>query len=173
MQAGESIASRLCAHSSCFSPRRPQYCSRGQRCRMKNCLPVLGKALGEKKCACPFFFILRCNSLSRGHPHFPQYSKLRRWWSCGNILQSRKKISVMHLAIRVTLRFQEGGLLESHLNVPYHKKHIFSALYIYKLVLSLPTPRMRKTSDSCMVSAAHPLVTRHSYRLFRFCSFVT
>ena len=37
--------------------------------------------------------------------------------------------------------------------------------------LSLPTPRMRKANNSCMVSAAHPLVTRRSYRLFRFSSF--
>ena len=43
--------------------------------------------------------------------------------------------------------------------------------YISWSSLSLPTPRMRKTSDSCMVSAAHPLVTRRSYRLFRFSSF--
>ena len=43
--------------------------------------------------------------------------------------------------------------------------------YISWSLLSLPTPRMRKTSDSCMVSAAHPLVKRHSYRLFRFSSF--
>ena len=43
--------------------------------------------------------------------------------------------------------------------------------YISWSSLSLPTPRMRKTSESCMVSAAHPLVTRRSYRLFRFCSF--
>ena len=56
------------------------------------------------------------------------------------------------------------------LKVPYYEKHVFSGLYIYKLVL-LPIPRMRKTSDSCMVSAAHPLVTQRSYRLFRFCSF--
>ena len=41
--------------------------------------------------------------------------------------------------------------------------------------LSLPTPRMRKASDSCMVSAAHPLVTQRPYRLFRFsyCCYVT
>ena len=50
-RAGESIASGLCTCSSCFSPRRPQYCSRGQRCRMKNISPVLGKALGGKKSA--------------------------------------------------------------------------------------------------------------------------
>ena len=43
--------------------------------------------------------------------------------------------------------------------------------YISWSSLSLPTPRMRKTSHSCMVSAAHPLVTRSSCRLFRFCSF--
>ena len=43
--------------------------------------------------------------------------------------------------------------------------------YISWSSLSLPTPRMRKTSDSCMASAAHPLVTWHSYRLFRICSF--
>ena len=50
--AGESIASGLCARSSCFSPGRPQYRSRGQRCRIKNSLQVLGKSLGEKKCMC-------------------------------------------------------------------------------------------------------------------------
>ena len=32
-------------------------------------------------------------------------------------------------------------------------------------------PEWGKTGDSCMVSAAHPLVTRRIYRLFRFCSF--
>ena len=37
--------------------------------------------------------------------------------------------------------------------------------------LGLPTPRMRKANKFCMVSAAHPLVKRHSYRLFRFISF--
>ena len=49
-RAGESIASRLCACLSCFSPGRPQYCARGQRCRIKNSLRVLGRVLGEKKC---------------------------------------------------------------------------------------------------------------------------
>ena len=33
--------------------------------------------------------------------------------------------------------------------------------------LSLPTPRMMKTSDSCI---SHPLITWSSYRLVRFCS---
>ena len=42
--------------------------------------------------------------------------------------------------------------------------------YISWSSLSLPAPKMRKTSDSCMVSAAHTLVTRCSYRLFRFSS---
>ena len=38
-RAGESIASGLdCARSSCFSPGRPQYCARGQKCRIKNSL---------------------------------------------------------------------------------------------------------------------------------------
>ena len=50
--AGESIASGLCARLCCFSPGRPQYRSRGQRCRIKNSLQVLGKSLGEKKCMC-------------------------------------------------------------------------------------------------------------------------
>ena len=52
-------------------------------------------------------------------------------------------------------------------------KNTFSLVstYIDWSSLSLPTPRMRKTSNSCMVSAAHPLVKRHSYRLFRFSSF--
>ena len=64
------------------------------------------------------------------------------------------------------------------LKVPYHKKHVFSALlstYISWSSLSVPTHRMRKTSHSCMVSAVHPLVTRCSYRLFRFssCRYVT
>ena len=55
----------------------------------------------------------------------------------------------------------------------YIMKNMFSLVstYISWSSLSLPTPRMRKTSDSCMVSAAHPLVTRRSYRLFRFSSF--
>ena len=43
--------------------------------------------------------------------------------------------------------------------------------YISWSSLSLPAPRMRKTSDSRMVSAAHTLVTRRSYRLFRFSFF--
>ena len=55
-RARESIASRLCAHSSCFSLRRPQYCSRGQRCRMKNSSPVLGKALREKNALADVWF---------------------------------------------------------------------------------------------------------------------
>ena len=52
-------------------------------------------------------------------------------------------------------------------------KNTFSLMstYISWSSLSLPTPRMRKTSDSCMVSAAHPLVKQGSYRLFRFSSF--
>ena len=47
--------------------------------------------------------------------------------------------------------------------------------YISWSSLSLPSPRMRKTSETCMVSAAHPLVTWSSYRLFRFssCRYVT
>ena len=43
--------------------------------------------------------------------------------------------------------------------------------YISWPFLSLPTPRMRKANDSCMVSAAHPLVKRHPYSLLRFSSF--
>ena len=61
-----------------------------------------------------------------------------------------------------------------HLKVPYHKKTCFLwslHIRISWSCLSLPTPRMRKTSESCMVSAAHPLVKLHSYRLFRLCSF--
>ena len=50
-------------------------------------------------------------------------------------------------------------------------KNTFSLVstYISWSSVSPSTPRMMKTSDSCMVSAA-PLVTRRSYRLFRFCS---
>ena len=43
--------------------------------------------------------------------------------------------------------------------------------YISWSSLNLPTPRMRKASNSFMVSAGHPLVKRCSYRLFRFSSF--
>ena len=52
-------------------------------------------------------------------------------------------------------------------------KNMFSLVstYINWSSLSLPTPRMRKTNDSCMISAAHPLVTWRSYTLFRFSSF--
>ena len=52
-------------------------------------------------------------------------------------------------------------------------KNMFSLVstYISWSSLNLPTPRMRKTNESCMVSAAHPLVKRGSYRLFRFSSF--
>ena len=52
-------------------------------------------------------------------------------------------------------------------------KNTFSLVstYISWSSLSLPTPRMRKTSDSWVISAAHPLVTRRSYRLFRICPF--
>ena len=51
-------------------------------------------------------------------------------------------------------------------------KNTFSLVstYISWSSLSLPTPRKMKTSDSCMVSAAHPLVKWRSYRLFRFSS---
>ena len=51
-------------------------------------------------------------------------------------------------------------------------KNTFSLVstYISWSSLSLPTPRMKKLKKSCMVSAAHPLVTRRSYRLFRICS---
>ena len=48
-------------------------------------------------------------------------------------------------------------------------KNMFS-LVSNKLVLHEPA-RMRKTMGSFMVSAAHPLVKRGSYRLFRFSSF--
>ena len=55
-------------------------------------------------------------------------------------------------------------------------KNMFSLVstYINWSSLSLPTARMRKSNDSCMVSAAHPLVKLlllRSYRLFRFRSF--
>ena len=52
-------------------------------------------------------------------------------------------------------------------------KNTFSLVstYINWSSLSLPTPRMRKTSNSCMVSAVHPLVKQRSYRLLRFSSF--
>ena len=46
-----------------------------------------------------------------------------------------------------------GTWLDTSLKVPYHN-----------------IPRMMNMSDSYMVSAAHPLVTRRSYRLFRICS---
>ena len=56
-------------------------------------------------------------------------------------------------------------------------KNTFSRVstYINWSSLSLPTLRMRKANGSCMVSAAHPLVKWHSYRLFRFssCRYVT
>ena len=51
------------------------------------------------------------------------------------------------------------------------KTRFFVSSYINWSSLSLRTPRMMKTSDSCMVSAAQPLVTWRSYRLFRFSSF--
>ena len=70
-RAGESIASWLCAHSSCFSPGRPQYCARGQRCRIKSSLGVLGKALGGKKRA--DFWFVRANVLLCVH-NLWQYS---------------------------------------------------------------------------------------------------
>ena len=47
-RAGESIASGLCAHLSCFSPGTPPHCSRGQGCRIKSS-SLLGKAFWEKK----------------------------------------------------------------------------------------------------------------------------
>ena len=52
--------------------------------------------------------------------------------------------------------------------VPYHEKHVFSGLYINWSSLSLPAPRVRKANNSCMVSAAHPLVKWRSHRLFSF-----
>ena len=56
-------------------------------------------------------------------------------------------------------------------------KNTFSLVstYISWSSLSLPTPRMRKANESYMVSATHPLVTWHSYRLLRFssCCYVT
>ena len=54
--------------------------------------------------------------------------------------------------------------MNTPLKVPYHKNK-------FSLVSTYITPRMRKTSNSCMVSAAHPLVTQCSYMLFRICSF--
>ena len=41
-------------------------------------------------------------------------------------------------------------------------KNTFSLVsaYISWSFLSLPAPRMRKANESCMVSAAHPLVKR-------------
>ena len=58
------------------------------------------------------------------------------------------------------------------LKVPYYENTFsLASTYISWSSLSLPTPRMRKASDSCMVSAAHPLVKWCSYRLFRFSSF--
>ena len=52
-------------------------------------------------------------------------------------------------------------------------KNTFSLVsaYINWSSLSLPAPRMRKANESCMVSAAQPLVNLRSYRLFRFSSF--
>ena len=56
-------------------------------------------------------------------------------------------------------------------------KKMFSLVstYISWSSLSLPSPRMRKANESCMVSAAHPLIKWRSYRLFRFssCHYVT
>ena len=47
--------------------------------------------------------------------------------------------------------------------------------YINWSSLSLSTPRMRKANESCILSAAHPLVKRDSNILFRFssCPYVT
>ena len=50
-------------------------------------------------------------------------------------------------------------------------KNTFSLVSTYINWSSLlPTPRARKANESCMVSAAHPLVKRCSYKLFRFSS---
>ena len=61
---------------------------------------------------------------------------------------------------------------QSIIKGPILWKNTFSLVstYISWSSLSLPTPRMRKANNSCMVSAAHPLVTRGSYTLFRFSS---
>lgn len=54
-------------------------------------------------------------------------------------------------------------------NMEHTLTSFFKKPYIYKLVfLSLPTHRMRRANDSCIVSAAHKLVQRGSHRLFRF-----
>ena len=52
-------------------------------------------------------------------------------------------------------------------------KNTFSLVssYISWSSLNLPTPTMRKTNDSCVASAAHPMIRQHSYRLFKFSSF--
>ena len=47
------------------------------------------------------------------------------------------------------------------------RKHVFSGLYLYKLVVPEPA-----NSQNGMVSAAHPLVKQCSNRLFRFSSFL-
>ena len=48
------------------------------------------------------------------------------------------------------------------------KKHIFSVIYIYKLVL--PKPTNSQNEESRTVSAVHSLVKRRSSRLFSFSS---
>ena len=66
--------------------------------------------------------------------------------------------------------------LPRHVKVQYYE-NAFSLVptYINWSSLSLPTPRMRKANKSCIVSAAHPLVKRGSYGLFRFssCCYIT
>ena len=83
------------------------------------------------------------------------------------------KSAVVH-ALCIKFLFPLASFLQV---VVFERSHItkntFSLVstYISWSSLSLPTPRMRKTSDSWVISAAHPLVTRRSYRLFRICPF--
>ena len=51
----------------------------------------------------------------------------------------------------------------SFLKVPYYEKHVFSGLYIYKVVH--PEPTNSQNEESKQVSAAHPLVKWGSNRL--------
>ena len=80
----------------------------------------------------------------------------------------------MQKYLSVTIASLIGG---AHCYRSHIMKNMFSLVSTYTnwSSRSPPTPRMRKTRDSCMVSAAHPLVTRRSYRLFRFnsCRYLT
>ena len=98
-----------------------------------------------------------CSACCRLNPALNKQTRMDGWMAIHEMLVTEKNAD---------FKWYQKRIGWNALKVPYYEKHIFSGVYMYKLVLPELTPRMRKTNESCIMSAVHPLVKQ----LFRFSS---